>query len=198
MKVNATSSGFTGSNVHVGKSNGIVRDETFVLTFQGLKVQERMCRDGVWRIERCPPSSNTHCSAIQIVSMKHCNTKIIARKIVHGIHIPCYDGLWSYLKGFAPIHHKFWFCAYDLTCYVGRTGRKYCVDRPFVPSTWPMRVRTDLTQFEVTTLKEVGFVLCEVWKCALRTFFANESTTLCNQHANPEARPKTHNNKFIQ
>ncbi len=52
-KVNTTSSGFVGSNVDVGKSSGIVRDETFVLTFQGLKVQERVCRDGVWKIERC-------------------------------------------------------------------------------------------------------------------------------------------------
>jgi hypothetical protein len=48
LKVNATSSGFTGSNVNVGKSNiGIVKDETFVLTFQGLKVQECVCKDGV-------------------------------------------------------------------------------------------------------------------------------------------------------
>jgi hypothetical protein len=39
LKVNATSSGFISSNVDVGESNGIVRDEAFVLTFQGLKVQ---------------------------------------------------------------------------------------------------------------------------------------------------------------
>jgi hypothetical protein len=39
IEINATSSGFTGSNVDVGESNiGIVRDETFVLNFQGLKV----------------------------------------------------------------------------------------------------------------------------------------------------------------
>jgi hypothetical protein len=96
------SSGFVGSNVDVGKSSGIVRDEAFVFTFQGLKVQER-----VWRIERCPSSSNIHCSAIQRDSMKHCDTKIIARKPVHGIHSPCYDGLWFDLKRSAPIYHKF-------------------------------------------------------------------------------------------
>jgi len=37
----------------------------------------------------------------------------------------------------------------------------YCVNKPLVPSTWPMQVGTDLIQFEVTTLEEVGFVLCE-------------------------------------
>jgi hypothetical protein len=61
-KANSMSSGFTSLNVDVSNSNGIVRDEAFVITFQGLKVQECAC--GVvcmWRIEGCPPSSNTHC-----------------------------------------------------------------------------------------------------------------------------------------
>jgi hypothetical protein len=109
-KVNATSSGFASSNIDVGKSNGIIRDEAFVLTFQGLKVQELVCGDGVWRIERCPPSSNNHCSTNQRDSMKHCDTKIIAQKIVHGIPSPYYNGLWFNLKGFAPICQKFYIC----------------------------------------------------------------------------------------
>jgi len=46
-RVNATSSGFIGSNDDVGESNGIVRDEPFVFTFQQLKVQEHVCKDGV-------------------------------------------------------------------------------------------------------------------------------------------------------
>jgi hypothetical protein len=49
-RVNATSSGFASSNIDAGESSWIVRDEAFVLTFQGLKVQEHVCRDGVWRI----------------------------------------------------------------------------------------------------------------------------------------------------
>jgi hypothetical protein len=93
--VNVMSSGFIGSNVDVGESSGIVRDEAFVLTFQGLKVQKHVCEDGVWRIERCPPLLNIHGFAIQKLSMKHCNTIIIARKVVHGIPSPCYNGLWS-------------------------------------------------------------------------------------------------------
>jgi hypothetical protein len=46
-RVNATSSGFIGSNDDAGESNGIVRDEPFVFTFQQLKVQEHVCKDGV-------------------------------------------------------------------------------------------------------------------------------------------------------
>ncbi len=56
-------------------------------------------------------------------------------------------------------------CADDLTHCVGGTRRKYCVDRPLVPSMWPMQVGTSLIQFEVTTLEEARFVLCEVHKC---------------------------------
>jgi hypothetical protein len=106
-KVNAMSSGFTGSNVDVGEFNGIVRAEAFVLTFQELKVQKRVCGDGVWRIERCPPLSNTHCATIQRNLMKHSDTIIIARKIVCGIPSPSYNGLWCDLKRSAPICHKF-------------------------------------------------------------------------------------------
>ncbi len=104
------------------------------MIFQGLKVQEHVCGDGVWRIERCPPLLNNHCSIIQRDLMKHCDAVIIARRIVHGISSPCYDGLWFDLKGFAPIYYKLWFCADDLTQCVERTGRKYRVDRPLVPS----------------------------------------------------------------
>ncbi len=119
-------------------------------------------------------------------------------KKIHGIPSPCYDGLWYDLKGSAPIRHKFWFCADDLTHCVGRTIRKYYVDRPLVPSTWLVQVRTDLIQFAVTALEEAWFVLCEAHKCAPQTLFVNESTTFRNQLANLEAWPKTHNNKPIQ
>jgi hypothetical protein len=40
LRVHATLSGFTSSNVDVDESNGITKDEPFVLTCQGLKVQE--------------------------------------------------------------------------------------------------------------------------------------------------------------
>ncbi len=135
-KANATSSGFTSSNVDASKSNGIVKDEAFVLTFQGLKVQECVCGDGVyvenWKVPTIVKYSLFY---IQKDSMKHCETQIITRRTTCGIPSPCYDGLQSTLKGLALICHKFWFCANDLTHCVGRTRRKYCVNRPLVPST---------------------------------------------------------------
>ncbi len=141
--------------------------------------------------------SNTYFFVIIKDSMKHCDAIIIAKKIVHGIPSPYYDGLWSDLKGFALIRHKFWFCVNNLTRCVGGTRRKYCVNRPLVPSMWPVQVGTNLTQFEVITLEEAKKNLFEARKCVPQTLFANESTT-CSRLANPKAWPKNHNNKPIQ
>jgi hypothetical protein len=60
-----------------------------------------------------------------------------------------------------------------------------------------MQVGIDMTQFEVTTLEEVGFIVYEPCKCAPRTLFANESITPCNQLVDPKAWLKIHNIKFI-
>jgi hypothetical protein len=102
--------------------------------------------------------------------MKHCDTRIIARRIVCGILNPWYNGLWFDLKGFALIHFKFWFCENDLTRCVGGTREKYCIDRPLVPSTWPVQVGINLIQFEVIALEEE---ICYVWNvqmCSLHLF----------------------------
>jgi hypothetical protein len=101
------------------------------------------------------------CNSKRLNETLRCDARIIAKKTIHGILNPCYNGLWFDLKGSASIRHKFWFCANDLTCCVGGIGRKYYVDRPLVPSMWSMQVGTNLTHFEVTTLEEAGFVMCE-------------------------------------
>jgi hypothetical protein len=55
-----------------------------------------------------------------------------------------------------------------------------------------------LIQFEMTTLEEARFVLCDARKCAFRAPFTNESTTSCNQVGNAKTWLKTCNNKFTQ
>jgi hypothetical protein len=60
-----------------------------------------------------------------------------------------------------------------------------------------MQVGIDLTHFEVTTLEEAGFVMCEVRKCAFWTLFANELTIPCNRLVDFEAWTKMCNNKPI-
>jgi hypothetical protein len=114
---------------------GLLRMKHFFLLFKDSRFKSA---DGVWKIERCRPSSNIRCFTIQRNLMKHYNAIIITKIAICGIPSPCYNGLWFNLKRFTPICHKFWFCANVLTHCVGRTGRKYHVDRPFVPSMWPM------------------------------------------------------------
>ncbi len=151
----------------------------------------------MWKIERCAPSSNSHCSVIWGDLMKHCNAWVITRRTICGIFSPCYDGLWFDSKGFTPICHKFWFCANDLTHHVGGIGRKFCVDKPCVPSTWLAQVGTNLIQFEVITLEEAWFIMCEAHKYVPWIFFVNESTTPPNRLANLDAWPNILNNMPI-
>ncbi len=52
-------------------------------------------------------------------------------------------------------------------CCVGRTSRKYALDRLTLPSLWPMQEGENLTQIEMVTLEEAGFLLLEKPKCPL-------------------------------
>jgi hypothetical protein len=42
---------------------------------------------------------------------------------------------------------------------------KYALDRPTLPSFWPMQVGTNFTQIEVVALEEVGFLLSKKLRC---------------------------------
>ncbi len=50
-----------------------------------------------------------------------------------------------------------WFCPNDLNCCVSGAMQKYPIARPLVPPIWPIQEGTNLTQKEVTTLKETWF-----------------------------------------
>ncbi len=122
------------------------------------KVQKN-CGDGVWRIEKCPSQSNTHCFTTQRGSKEHCETKIIKKTTIsNDIFSPCYDGLWCDFKWSTCTCHKFLFYVDDLThCVIG-TKSEYLIDRVVVLVKWFMQVVTELTWDGVATLKEAGFV----------------------------------------
>jgi hypothetical protein len=48
---------------------------------------------------------------------------------------------------------------------VGGTSRKYAFDRPTLPSLWLVQEGTNLTQIEVLTLEEVGFLFSNKPRC---------------------------------
>jgi hypothetical protein len=50
---------------------------------------------------------------------------------------------------------------------VGRIIRKYALDRPTLPSLWPMEARIDFNQIDVVASDEAGFLLLEKLRCPL-------------------------------
>jgi hypothetical protein len=52
-----------------------------------------------------------------------------------------------------------------------------------VPSLWPVQEGIDLTQDEVKTLEEIGFLLSEKSKCHPRNLFSDDASILVNKLA---------------
>jgi hypothetical protein len=93
-------------------------------------------------------------------------------------------GNWSVAKGAVIELHKFWFCHHDQSCCVGSTKRKYTIGRLIVPSLWLMQEGTNLTQDEVTTLEEVGFLLSEKPKFHPKNLFSDDANLHVNKPTN--------------
>ncbi len=102
-------------------------------------------------------------------------------------------------------------------CCVGRTNRKYALNRPTLLSLWHVQEGTSLVQIEVVALEEVGFLLSEKPKCPLvnpvgdnistfvkqpprcapRNIFGDDNSTLAYKPLDPYAWPKSRNGKKI-
>jgi hypothetical protein len=46
-------------------------------------------------------------------------------------------------------------------CCVRGTKHKYAICRPILKNIWPLKMGTNLTQDEITSLEEIGFILNE-------------------------------------
>ncbi len=77
------------------------------------------------------------------------------------------------------------------------TENKYIIGRPTMPSLWLMQERTNLTQDEVMTLEEIGFLLFEKLKCHPRNLFHDDASLLVNKLADVDNQPKIQNRKNI-
>jgi hypothetical protein len=92
---------------------------------------------------------------------------IISKQTNHGIPTLCYVGYWSAAKGVSIEPHKFWFCHDDLLRCVGRTSKKYALNRLALPSLWHEQSGTNFTQIEMVALEEASFLLLEKPRCPL-------------------------------
>jgi hypothetical protein len=50
-----------------------------------------------------------------------------------------------------------------------------------MPSLWHVQKRTNLTQDEVTTLEEIGFLLSKKSKCHPKNLFSDDGSILVNK-----------------
>ncbi len=136
----------------------------------------------MWRIERCPPSSNTHYYTFRkiwwsILTRKSLQEEQFEAYLVH-VMIVCgliWKGLHWAVKNTSFVQLILLIVLEELA--------------------WSIVSIDYLIQFEVTTLEEAWFILCETWKCALQTFFMSESTLLLNWLVDLTTWPKTCNNK---
>jgi hypothetical protein len=107
---------------------------------EDVEVLEAPCRDGVWHIERCPPTLHVQCFALQKSTKHSCATWIITKTISIGVHASIYSRLWSWFPGAPLKSHKLWFYAYDMNRCVGNTKCKYALDRSIAPKIWLIKV----------------------------------------------------------
>jgi hypothetical protein len=112
---------------------------------EDVEVLEAPCRDGVWHIEKCPPTSHVQCFDLQKSTKHSYAIGIITKPTFIGVPASTYSRLWFQFLG-APLKlHKFWFYAYDMNYCVGNTKHKYALDRSTAPKIWPIKVQTNFT-----------------------------------------------------
>jgi hypothetical protein len=90
------------------------------------------------------------------------------------LHVMLVIGLAA--KGASIEPNKFCFCHDDLNKCVGRTSKKYALDKPTLPSLWPMQARTNFT-----TLQEAGFLLSKKPKCPFVNQVGDDRSAPVNQ-----------------
>jgi hypothetical protein len=90
-----------------------------------------------------------------------------------------------------------YFFGDDLNRCVGGLGRKYVIDRPHVPTIWPIQESTYVIQDEVTTLKEVNFVIMSNSIIFFIIFLMVISNPM-HELLDVDSWPKFCNNKNIQ
>ena len=86
-----------------------------------------------------------------------CNINVGTRN--HGTPAPTYKGLMKEFFSITNVEYAFWFCPDDIKRCVSGNMKKYVLDWPIVPNTWPVKISTNLSKEEVVAFEDVGFQL---------------------------------------
>ena len=146
----------SAKQLHASPSSGT--DIRHVTTVQESNVNER-----TWHIARIPKTSAKACWAQMAVTKKKCTTRIV----LHGksTSAPTYSGLWQNVRFNREKHMQFFFCSNDIERCVKGSRRKWIIpysdtlERPPIPTIWPVKIETNLTHTEIVALENAGFQL---------------------------------------
>ena len=91
--------------------------------------------------------------------------KYTAQIVLHGksTPVPTYSGLWRNVKFNREKHMQFFFCSDDIERCVKGSRRKWVIpysdtlERPPIPTIWPVKIGTNLTHSEIVALENAGF-----------------------------------------
>ena len=118
-------------------------------------VLEIDCLASNCNIAKLPPNSTKRSWALQAITGTMCNAKVETGK--HGTPAPTYKGLRKEFRSPNNVEYEFWFCHNDIKRCVSGSNKKYVLDWPIVPNTWPVKICTNLSREEVLALEDVGF-----------------------------------------
>ena len=118
---------------------------------------ETECFVSKWHITRLPSNSAKRCWALQAITSTMCNAKVGSNK--HDTPAPTYKGFKKEFCSTINVEYEFWFCHDDTKRCISGTKKKYVLDWPTVPNTWPIKMGTYLSREEVLALEDVEFQL---------------------------------------
>ena len=120
-------------------------------------VLESKCLLSNWHIARLPPNSAKRYWALQAITGTMYNAKVGSNK--HGTPASTLKGLKKEFCSTINVEYEIWFCPDDIKRCVSCTKKKYVLDWPTVPNTWPVKMDTNLSREEVLALEDAGFQL---------------------------------------
>ena len=112
-------------------------------------VLETNCLASKWHIARLPPNLAKRCWTLQSIKGTMYNAKIRIAK--HDIPTPTYKEFRKEFRFSNNVEYDFWFCPNDIKCCVSDNKKKYVLDWPIIPNTWPVK------REEVLTLEDAIF-----------------------------------------
>ena len=120
-------------------------------------VLETNCNESMWHIARLKRGSGRKCQALQAQTNRKCDSRVASGST--GTPAPTFSGKKTEYHTKKIVEAEFWFCADDVNRCVKGNKKPWMSGWPPVPTTWPVKMGTNLTRQEVAALEDAGFQL---------------------------------------